>query len=218
MSTQTHVDRLKELGRKILDTNGKCNSLSSQKLKTDCEKVGLKMLSPVSDILIENYTVNLDYFTSLNINEKRQFILNNMNLFNENPNLKIVKNNFDIQSLNNDENLINVSNMISDLDDDEIKAIYILISILTDNNYNLTDFFIKQIYELIMNIIQNNNKINFLDIQYGGKWTFLDILVRICAVIAILLDDSTNSTNRHGYGYSYSYGYGYRRRPRGLFN
>jgi len=192
-----HVKRLQTLGLKILDVGGKCNSQKTQKLKSDCEKVGLKMVRPVTNILLTKFTDNLYNFTSLSIKEKKEFIYSNINIFDDNKNLKYIKNNYDMTILYDDQNLEKITKIMLDLEDEQINAIYILLTIICDNNYNLSDFFIEQIYNLIINIIQEKDNIHFLDIQYGGGNGFALFLGIVIIVIQLLTGTTSHHHHHH---------------------
>ena len=199
MNTETYVGRLESLGQKILTTG--CEKFAeNQKIKSDCEKVGLKMMSVVKNRLLNKVIRN---YNNLTPEEKKNKI---KLLFSNNKSKaykKILKDSkikeSDIDSISNNEKIIQETNkiMISLENIDKLEACYRLFELLYEINnksqYNLDILVREQVYNLFGKILLsesietiNSNDMYFTE-QYGGDFGAGFIFLIVIGIIALLL-------------------------------
>lgn len=186
MLGQTHRERLKKLGEKIMNTGGKCNKYSG-KMQTDCEKIGLLMIQPVLSNLLKMKTeiksLNSKFKT---VEDKKKFI---QNIFinikkTDSPNIKTMNTIYGIKNEINDSFATQIFDIFNKLNDDTIDALYILSTIIS-NKYNFNEFFIKNTIDLMLKILNNESPIYFIDKEnlYGGGWYKSDIFMIVIMTI-----------------------------------
>ena len=196
---KTHVQRLKELGQKIINTGGYC---SRSTYKTLCDRVGLMMIQPVTTEL-QKYKDQVKSFVEKSINKTKEE--KKQNVIKELSKLKLPKD-FEsniTKSITYDD-VSKIFNQIESLTYDQYEALYILYKIIimlqnntinnTINNTKNTNgniFFINEIIKLMIIIINPNinDQYKLGDVQYGGligckDWCFIGAVGTIGSIIA----------------------------------
>jgi hypothetical protein len=171
---KTHVERLKILGEKIINTGGYCGSST---YKTLCEKVGLMMIQPVTTEL-QKYKGQVTSFVKKSINkpieEKKKNVIEELSKLNL-P--KDFENN--ITKSITDVNVSKIFDEINSLTQDQYEALYILYKIIIMLQGNIIinkksttgdTFFLNEIIKLLIIIINPNinDQYKLGDVQYGG--------------------------------------------------
>jgi hypothetical protein len=187
--SNNYTARLKKLGEQLLEFQ--CKKKYKGKLYNDCEKVGLLMVSPVTEKLEELKDTLNDYKSKSN-EEKVELI---KGVFRElySPDTEkskdirlalkkylISKNISEKQTnntLQNTEELNNLINLIDNLkleqNEDKLKAIWRIFRVFepeteTNNKYNINQDLSNLLFDLVKKIILDEEQPEFLDIQYGG--------------------------------------------------
>jgi hypothetical protein len=200
MSSNTYVGRLKELGKKLLELPEGCKK-ETGKFQQDCEKVALKFMAPVSEILktkfsdaIRNFLLSSESDNQL-MYEQGEFtkISNNLNLkFGTHVSIEDVKKNME----KNKENLENLY-----LNPDKKDACFRLVDLLYidksgKNKYNLDKTFNEEILKLFTKIqisenvesIDNQDKdTKIRGIQYGGFLPVLGVIGLIVIIVFVIV-------------------------------
>ena len=210
MNTETYVGRLESLGQKILTTG--CEKFAeNQKIKSDCEKVGLKMMSVVKNRLLKKVIRNYNNLTPEEKKNKIKLLFSNNN---SKAYKKILKDSkikeSDIDSISNNEKIIQETNkiMISLENIDKLEACYRLFELLYEINnksqYNLDILVREQVYNLFGKILLsesietiNSNDMYFTE-QYGGDFGIgIAFLVVIGIIALIMLVPSGDDNTKH---------------------
>jgi hypothetical protein len=178
---KTHVQRLKELGQKIINTGGYCGR---SRYKTLCEQVGLMMIQPVTTELQE-YKNNVTFFVRTNIHlsidAKRDIIYKEIEKILPDVKEKIKINDPD-----------DIFNKIDTFSDDKYEALFILHKIMINLDDKYTDknneeflqvitFFREEILKLFIIICNDINTQQIFEQQYGGGKLACAILIAATA-------------------------------------
>lgn len=153
MSTQTHVERLQNLGKNILESNicsTGFNGNTAQKLQIQCNQVGLGMMQKVTTQM-DKFEQNLENLKKKTPEEKKKLLQEYLK-FNGDE----YPSEFDNKDMDNQ-----IISIMEHLSVDAINGIHILLNILYKNQ-NLDDIFKQEIMILIMKIINKdiNNSTN----------------------------------------------------------
>lgn len=186
--SNNYTARLKTLGEKLLDFQ--CKKKYKGKIYNDCEKVGLLMVSPVTEKL-EKLKGDMTIYKDKSLDEKKELIANyfrelyEQNTQNNENTISALKSyiktkNTSEQEINNildnEEQLREVLKLIDEkirvlLDNqDKLKAIYRIFRVFesgSNNKYNMDQTISNLLLDLIRQIIFDEDA-KFLDIQYGG--------------------------------------------------